>query len=110
MNINDPFGRIQDRRQRDYESLRLSLQEVGLTTRADGQALLKRLRRRAARGLAIIVPVTLLLALGLPELRVLILACGVLAVIWLGKTSWSSHQYVERYIREELADQGDSSS
>ena len=104
MNINDPFGRIESRRQKEYESLRLSLQEAGLTSRADAQALLEKLRRRGSWGLAVIVPVALLLALALPGLRAFVLACGVLAVFWLVKTVLKSQEYVKRYIREELGE------
>lgn len=104
MDINDPFGRMQDKHQRNYESLRQSLQKAGLTNRADAQALLVKLRWRAIWGLAIIVPVTLLLALGLPELRFIVLGLGVLLGFWLSKTSVKSREYVERYIREELTE------
>ena len=105
MNLNDPFGRMQSKHQKDYESLRLSLKEVGLNNIADAQALLDKLQRRGIWGLAIITPVTLLLALVLAELRFFILACGVLAAFWLIKTTLNSQKYVNRYIREELGGQ-----
>jgi hypothetical protein len=110
MNINDPFGRIQDKHQRNYESLCSSLQEAGLTNRADAEALLEKLRRRGIWGVAFIVPITLLLALVLPELRFFVLACGVLLVFWLIKTCLNSQEYVRRYIREELAEHDESTS
>ncbi len=106
MNLNDPFGRMQSKHQRNYESLCLSLKKVGLTNRADAEALREKLRRRGIRGLAIIVPATLLLALA--ELRFFVLACGVLLIFWLGKTTLRSQEYVKRYIREELANQDES--
>ena len=110
MNLNDPFGRMQDKHQRNYESLRLSLQKADLTNRADAQALLEKLRWRGIWGLAFIVPVTLLLALALTELRFFVLACGVLLVFWLSKTCVNSQEYVKRYIREELAEHDESTS
>lgn len=108
MNINDPFGRVQEKHQRNYESLCLSLKKNGLTDRADAQALLVKLRQRGIWGLVFIVLVTLLLSLGFPELRFLVIACGLLLVFWLGKTSFSSQEYVRRYIREELAENDES--
>ncbi len=108
MNINDPFGRMQDKHKRNYESLCLSLHKAGLTDRADAQALLEKLRRRGIWGLAFIVSVTLLLALALPELRFFVLVCGVLLVFWLSKTSLNGQEYVKRYIREELAEHDES--
>ena len=102
MNINDPFGRIQDKHQRNYESLCLSLKKAGLTNRADAEALLLKLRWRGIWGLAFIVLITLILTLALPELRFFILACGILLGFWL---SINSQEYVKRYIRQELAEQ-----
>jgi len=110
MNINDPFGRMQDKHQRNYESLRLSLEKAGLSSRADGQALLEKLRRRGIWGLAVIVAVTLLLALALPELRLFVLACGALLFFWLSKTSLNGREYVRRYIREELGEDKESTA
>ncbi len=104
MNLNDPFGRMQTRRQKEYESIRLSLKEVGMTNIADAQALLEKLRRRGIWGLSILTPVALLLALALPQLRAFILACGILAAFWLIRATLSSQEYIKRYIREELGE------
>ena len=102
MNLNDPFGRLQSKRQKEYESLRDSLKETGLDNLADAQALLDKIQRRGRWGLTMIVPTTLLLALILPQLRALVLICGALAVFWLFKTVLNSRKYVKRYIQEEL--------
>lgn len=102
MNINDPFGRIQDKHQRNYQSLCVSLRKAGITDQAAAQALLGRLRRRGIWGLALSIPTTLLLSLALPELLLLILVSGGLLVFWLSKTSLNSQEYVKRYMREEL--------
>lgn len=107
MNFNDPFGLLQSKRQKQYESLRDSLKKLGLNNLDDAHALLEKLQRRGIWGLAIIVPVTLLLALLLPGLRAFIMTCGALAVFWLYKTTLNSREYVKRYIQEELADQNE---
>ena len=104
MNISDPFGRMQDKHQRNYESLRLSLKKAGLSNRADAEALLVKLRWRGIWGLAFIALVTLILTLTVPELRLFILACGILLGFWLSKTSINSQEYIKRYIRTELAE------
>ena len=90
MNLNDPFGRLQSKRQKEYESLRDSLKEIGLNNLDDAQALMDKLQRRGIWGLAIIVPITLLLTLVLSELRAFVLLCGALAVFWLFKTTLNS--------------------
>ncbi len=107
MNLNDPFGRLQSKRQKEYESLRDSLKKIGLNNLDDAQALLDKLQRRGIWGLTIIVPVTLLLALVLSELRAFVLLCGALAVFWLFKTTLNSREYVKRYIQEELGDRNE---
>ena len=104
MDINDPFGRLQSKRQKDYESLRDSLKKMGINNLDDAYALLEQLQRRGIWGAAILVPATLLLALVLPGLRAFVLICGVLALFWLYKTTLNSREYVKRYILEELVD------
>lgn len=108
MNFNDPFGRMQSKHQRHYESLCLSLKEANITNKDDAQALVGKIRRRGIWGLAVIVPVTLLLALVLPELRLFVLTCGGLLAFWTIKTCTKSQEYVKRYISEELADNDES--
>jgi hypothetical protein len=107
MNINDPFGRLQSKRQKEYESLRDSLKELGVTTLDDAQSVLDKIQRRGIWGLTFIVPATLLLALVLTGLRAFVLLCGALAAFWLFKTVFNSREYVKRYIEEELSDHND---
>lgn len=102
MNINDPFGRMKDKHQRNYESLCHSLQKAGITNQTDAQALLSKLHRRGIWSLVFIVLVTLVVALAQPELRFFALGCGVLLGFWLSKTSLNSQEYLKRYIHEEL--------
>ncbi len=101
---------MQDKHQRNYESLCRSLKKAGMTNRADTQALLVKLRWRGMWGLAFIVLATLLLVLALPDLRFFVLACGVLLGFWLSKTSTNGQEYVKRYIREELAEHDEFTS
>lgn len=104
MNINDPFGRVQSKNKKEYESLRDSLKEAGVSNPDDAQDLLKKLQRRGMWGLAIIALTTLLLALVLPKLGAFVLICGAIVGIWLIKTTISSQEYIKRYIQEELSD------
>tara|TARA_R110001583_G_scaffold14560_4_gene60638 strand:- start:6553 stop:6891 length:339 start_codon:yes stop_codon:yes gene_type:complete len=107
MNINDPFGRMQGKEQRDYESLRASLQRSGVTDPAGAHLLLEKLGNRMKYGLAFILPTTLILALLLPEMRIITLAIGGLLAVWIVNASRRGKQYLERYIDEELTDSSD---
>ena len=108
MNINDPFGRMGKQRQREYESLRESLQKAGISNRADAQALIENLKKRQRIGLLIVIPTTIALTLLFPEVLIVTVSAGALAGLWLVNTSRRGQMYVERYIAEELADHGDS--
>ncbi|MFT6915020.1 MAG: hypothetical protein ACJAWL_001319 [Motiliproteus sp.] len=102
MNINDPFGRMQGKQQRDYESLCESLQRSGLDSPEAARLLQGKLGKRMKVGLAIIIPATLMLVLLFPDARIITLAVGGLLSVWIVNASRRGQQYVERYIHEEL--------
>lgn len=102
MNINDPFGRMQGKQQRDYESLCESLRRSGLDNPAAARLLLVKLGKRMTYGLAIIIPTTLALVLLFPDMRIITLAIGGLLSVWIVNASRRGQLYVERYIHEEL--------
>ena len=104
MNLNDPFGRMESKHQREYKSLCDSLKKMGINTPADAQALLERIQDRGKWGLAIIFTTSLLLSFIFSDLLYLFLLCGVVAVFWLLKTTTNGQKYVNRYIEEELTE------
>lgn len=108
MNINDPFGRLESQRKRDYESLKSSLQNIGISNRADALALKKKLHKRAMVGLAVVVPIALLLAAAFPEFLLVSLSLGALIGAWLVNTSRRGQQFVQQFIDEELSGNGNS--
>ena len=108
MNLNDPFGRMENRREQDYQSLTKSLRKAGISNRADALELISTVKKRSILGLALVVPVTLLLAWLLPDMRVFSLAFGGLIAVWLVNTGRRSQEFIQRYIDEELAEHGDS--
>lgn len=110
MNISDPFGRMQGKHQRNYESLCRTLQNTNITTQADAQALLGKIRKRGIWWLAFTVLLTLLLTLLLPEMRLFVVSAGILLSFWLSKTCLNSQEYVKRYMREVLNAQDESTS
>jgi len=103
MNINDPFGRMQSKQQRDYESLCESLQRAGLDNLDDAQRLKASLGKRMKYSLALIIPFTLALALLFPEMRIITLAIGGLLAVWVVNASRRGQQYLERFMSEKLS-------
>ncbi len=103
MNINDPFGRMQSKQQRDYESLCQSLQRAGLDNLTDAKRLQLGLAKRMKYSLTLIIPITLALALLFPELRIITLAIGGLLAVWVFNASRRGQQYLARFISEALS-------
>lgn len=101
MKLNDPFGRMARRREREYDSLRQSLLKAGLTDRQQAEALLETLKKRSKTGLWVVIPLTLVAALLLQEYAIFIGAFGLLATLWLTNTLRRGQEYISRYIQEE---------
>ena len=102
MNLNDPFGRMASKHEREYDALRESFQKMSINTPDDAQTLIKKLQRRGKWGVAIIALTTLLLSLVFQDLLLLFLLCGAVAAFWLYKTTAMSQEYVKRYLKEEI--------
>ena len=102
MNINDPFGRMASKHQKEYDALRESFTNMGINTPEAAQELIEKLKKRGKMGVAVIAAGTLILTLLLQELMALILLIGAVAVFWLIKTSQKSQDYVRKYLKEEI--------
>lgn len=103
MKLNDPFGRMARRREREYQSLSESLRKAGLTDRDKAEALIASLRSRTKKMLWIAVPATLALALIFREYAIYVVAFGLLTILWLSNTTQRGTEYISRYIEEECS-------
>lgn len=110
MNLKDPFGRQEKKREREYASLRQKLPGAGVTTRADAEQLIENIGKRGKYGLMIIIPLTLLSMLLIPEGRIVCGTAGTLVSLWVYITSRKIQGHVQRYIKEELTTDSDSGS
>lgn len=100
MKLNDPFGRMSRRREREYDSLRQSLLKAGLTDRTQAEALIESLKKRSKTGLWIVIPVALVAALLFREYAIFIIGFGILATLWLTNTMRRGQEYIGRYMEE----------
>lgn len=100
MKLNDPFGRMSRRREREYASLRQSLLKAGFTDRNKAEALIQSLRQRSRIGLWVVIPLTLIASLVFREYAIFTLAFGALATLWLVNISRRGQEYINRYITE----------
>jgi hypothetical protein len=110
MNLKDPFGRQEKKREREYASLRQKLPGAGVATRADAEQLIESVGKRGKYGLMIIIPLTLLSMLLIPEGRIVCGTFGTLASLWVYLTSRKIQGHVQRYIKEELSTDSNSES
>ncbi|GGB79076.1 hypothetical protein GCM10011352_00890 [Marinobacterium zhoushanense] len=101
MKLNDPFGRMARRREREYHSLCESLKKAGLTDRAKAEELRENLRKRTKKSLWFIMPAIVILALIFQTYAIYVLAFGALVVLWLTNTTQRGTEYLNRYIEEE---------
>ncbi|RRJ83979.1 hypothetical protein [Aestuariirhabdus litorea] len=102
MQLNDPFGRMATKRQREYEVVRQSLQGSDVTTVEAGQALLNNIRQRGKWMILGAIPCALIPALLLPQFALAFIVTGVLFIAWTFSTTRNGLGYVQRYINEEL--------
>ncbi|WP_260292852.1 hypothetical protein [Sedimenticola hydrogenitrophicus] len=99
MNLNDPFGRVQQKQQRSYDSLRRSLLEAGVNTRAAAESVLRDLIRRAV----VVTLITAAVLLVLPQMGAAALMLAFVILFWLLATTINGYSLVRRFIREELS-------
>ena len=104
MNLTDPFGRMESRRQKEYESLSSTLREAGVDTKEQAEELIVDARRRRKKSIIIAAVITLILAVVFPEGRLFIIPLGTLFCFWVLKITGNGEIYIRRYIDEELSD------
>ncbi|MCW8905783.1 MAG: hypothetical protein OQL28_00910 [Sedimenticola sp.] len=107
MKLNDPFGRVERRKENSYQSLRQSLLESGVDRREAAEALLKGMLKRALIGALVLLSLVAILVLLLPQSRAAILLVGLVILLWLLASTLNAYGLIRRYIAEELASTDD---
>jgi predicted aldo/keto reductase-like oxidoreductase len=100
--LNDPFGRLESRHQRGYESMRDSLQKAGIETSQDAQQVISQAWRRGFTFIGAVVLVMMLLSLLIPKALPLTLGLSLFVIVWVLSSTINGQRYVKRYIEEEL--------
>ena len=104
MNLNDPFGRLASRDERDYQSLREVLRNEGVDNPESADAILEKLRKRFLGTVAVVFVVALLSIVLFPEFRVIPIVIAILILFWVVTTMVSGRRHIRRYVEEELTD------
>lgn len=102
MKLNDPFGRMENRHQRGYESMRDALRNNGITSPDAAWEIVSESKKRARHYIAIGVVVLLLLSLLIPKATPITLTLGVFLIVFITVSTNNGKRYIERYVKEEL--------
>ncbi len=102
MKLNDPFGRLEARHQKGYESMKASLQQAGIDTPDAARALVRQAWRRGAQVLAAGIVALAILALLIPKAVPLALGLGLFLLVWVVSSTLNGQRYIRRYIADDL--------
>jgi len=102
MKLNDPFGRLESRHQKGYETMRTSLHQAGIETPAAARDVIRQAWRRGVTILAVAHLLLLVVMVLLPKAMPLALGLGLFLVVWVLSSTLNGRRYVRRYIEEEL--------
>ena len=107
MNLNDPFGRVAQRREAHYAALRDALVASGVDTPGAARELLGTIRRRALAYSVTVLLATGVLLLLFPAAAAVTVVLAVVLLLWIVSTSVHSRRHVERYAAELARRQDD---
>jgi hypothetical protein len=102
MKLNDPFGRLESRHQKGYESMKASLQQAGIETPEAANTVLKQAWRRGAQVLGVGLLLLAIVALLIPKTVPLALGLGLFLLVWVVSSNLNGQRYIRRYIAEDL--------
>ncbi|WP_432698393.1 hypothetical protein ACQUQP_08635 [Marinobacterium sp. YM272] len=108
MKLNDPFGRMARRREREYESLKQALLKAGMTDEQKARELIENLAKRSKTGMMVLIPLVVILALLFREYAIFVLAFGALILLWLFNTTRRGQDYIGRYIEDVCRQPGET--
>lgn len=104
MKLGDPFGRVARRDRDRYAALRERLQQAEVRDAAGVRAFARNITITLARLVAVIVAVALGAMLLFPSTMNATILLSALVLLWLAVGYVQTRLYLERYRREECAD------
>lgn len=103
MKLNDPFGRLQQKQQNQYESFRETLRHAGVDSPEEARKYLSNMRKNAFAVAGITCAVVMLVWLFFSNYAAVGVLLGALLMLWLASTLFLGNRHMRRYIDEELA-------
>lgn len=104
MNMNDPFGRMSQRDENQYASLKNTFREAGIDTPAAAKSSQQDLLKRTGLTALAILLFMAAVALMSPAYRAIAIVLGAVFLLWLGTTTLRGVKMIRRYIAEEFGE------
>lgn len=101
MKLNDPFGRVSNRNQRNYQSLRDRLHQEGIQDTEAVAAFTRNVTGTAVKLLLLLFGISLALAVFFPQFRAVLIALNLLVLLWVCAVYFQTRMHLKRYLREE---------
>jgi hypothetical protein len=101
MNLNDPFGRLQQRDAAGYAALRDRLVAAGVDSAAAARQVMADARRNVLTFSAVVLLGAGLLLGLLPKLAPITLSLALLLLVFAGNALIKGRRYLQRFIAEE---------
>lgn len=102
MKLNDPFGRLAHRHQTGYELMRDTMRKSCIDTPQAATEAIRQTKKRALKyigvGMAILLPLVLLL----PQAMPVTLSIALFLTVWVASSAINGQRYIQRYIDEDL--------
>lgn len=102
MKLSDPFGRMELRHKKGYESMRDSLRQGGVDTPEMAFEVIRQSKQRAQKFLGISLVLLLILIVLLPKALPIAFGLALFMVVFVVNSAINGRRYIERYIDEEL--------
>lgn len=102
MNLNDPFNRLSRRQQSEYAAFHRSMKESAIGSSTQARALLANIWKRTWSIASVLAGITLTGSLLFPELAIVTMTFGVLALLWLLTTTFKGQRFMRRFIQDEF--------
>ncbi len=102
MKFNDPFGRVKNRHQLGYESMRDAMRNSGIDTPDEAWKTIRQSKKRALKYMSIGMAVLLMVTWVLPKLMPVTLSLALFLVFWIASSTLNGQRYIQRYIDDEL--------
>ncbi len=110
MKLNDPFHRVDRKRQQNYHAFRDRLVQQGIRDRDSALAVAQSMSRNALVLAALLLLVTLVAALLLPQAVGIVLSCAILGGLWIGTIFFQARMHLKRYMLEQCGPANENSA